>query len=136
VLVAPGAPLSCVISPLKVKEALVCATTVSATVAVCDKLPEVAVSVIVAIPAAAEGEAESVSCEELPADICIGFGEAVTPAESPLTAIVTVPVKGLLGVEDVTEIMTGALEAPAVTDVVVGETEKEKSEVGVAGVVG
>ncbi len=73
------------------------ATTVIATVAVCVRLPEVAVKVAVDVPAAAAAEAVKVRLAAVPAVNITGDGCAVTPAGKPEIATCTEPEKPFCG---------------------------------------
>jgi hypothetical protein len=81
------------VAGVAVKEKLGSAVVVSATVAVCFRVPEVPVNVTVALPTVAFAAAVSVTFCAVPGVSVSEAGFAVTPDGRPLIATFTVPVK-------------------------------------------
>jgi hypothetical protein len=100
------------------------ATTVIATVAVCVRLPEVAVKVAVDVPAAAAAEAVRVRLAAVPAVSVTVEGCAVTPAGKPEIATWTKPENPFCG--DASK-ETVAADPPAVRLTEEGVALNEKS---------
>ena len=120
---APGATDSVAADDFSVKPP-VGEVTVSATVVVAVRVPEVPVIVTVEVPAAAVLLAVSVRTLEVADDV--GLKDAVTPVGNPDAAKDTLPVNGLMSV---TEIVSVPLE-PATTDNAVADGLSVKPPVG------
>lgn len=97
---------------------------VSVNVAVWESEPELPVSVMVLVPAAADADAVRVIACDAPGATVTDTGAAVTPAGKPETAIATEELKLLMAV---TVTMTCWVTPPAFKAILVGATEREKS---------
>jgi hypothetical protein len=111
---------------VKTKSGVVVAVVVSATVAVWLSVPEVPVSVTVAEPLATTVSAVKVTFCAAPAIKVSAAGFAVTPAGNPLSATVTGEVNPFIALALT---LTDCPLAPALTEVVAGETPRVKSGV-------
>jgi hypothetical protein len=96
------------------------AVTVSVTVVVCERLPEVPVMVIVDDPVAAVLLADRVSV--LVPVVLAGLNDAVTPLGSPLAERATLPVKPFVGAT----VMVVVLLLPCTIERLVGDAERLK----------
>ena len=109
----------------------VAAATVVDTVAEWLRLPEVPVSVTVALPAAAVAAAVRVTVWAVPGVKVSVAGLAVTPLGSPVMATAMVLLKELIAVA---RTLTFEPFPPATRDTDAGETEREKSPAGATAV--
>jgi len=106
------------------------AATVRATVAVCDRVPEVPVKVMVAVAGVAVAAAVIVRFCAAPGVRVRVTGLAVTPVGRPVMATATEPVKLLMAVASTLTVWPAA---PVVRESVVGATAREKSGVAATG---